>query len=361
MTVRGFLTLLVCASALASLAAIGPQSTQVMLLKFPDRSEEPCTAPFMADVIFNQLNSWIQTESHGLASYPGSIANVWGWMDLPHPSTFYCTPCGSTLCDCNVQQIRTDAMALSVGKFVWADQDWVALIANVFLGQSLAIGDCYTATCYEPEVPTNKRINLQIAVHEGAGHCGGGLAHAGQLYWADGRDIGSRYDEVHILDDGGTWVQYGSNVDPMGEVREDLDAEWAKVHFSMPYMRRLGWKQASNLLTLTASDTVTLTDMRIASSAVQEVRIPLPSVGDGYTYAYSIEYRPDVGVLINRNQDKDISNVHGVQTINGQTWPPIITAANPFSDQYRHIVVRLISSNPTTATISVVMPGMCGR
>lgn len=347
-------------------AVIGPQSAQVVMVKFADTTTEPCTSSYMADLVFNKFNNWIQTESHGLASFPGDIDNVWGWYILPHDRAYYCTICGSppSLCSCDPYLISNDIKTLAAPHFVWDDQTIVVMVLNLDPPGVLAVNGGPLMSCHPDSGLPVGWFDFAALAHEG-GHVYGPFAHANQIYCADGRDIGLYYDFGSRTNDGCTWVNYGNPFDPMGPSQNYDPVARAKQHYSMPYQVMLGWKQPSNTQILTSSATVILTDMRLSTSAIQEVRIPLldvptPPFGFIGHYAYSLEYRPDVGVLINLNTDIPTSSIHEVNLVNGQALPTTITPSNPFIDTYRNITVGYVSSTPTTATIIVTLPGEGG-
>lgn len=355
--------LLLILLALLSLAATGPQQTQIVRVNFPDDLTEPCPKSYLSDMVFNQYNSWIQQESHGKESYPGTEANVWGYYTLPYPTTHYCAYCGSppTICSCDFWALRADIISsvATSGDFIWADQDLVIMVFNG-ISDPPSFNDSVFSGCHPTSGTPIGTFDSSYLRHI-IGHQNIPCSHANKLTCPSGEDVGQYYDYANR--GGCTEQQYGSGIDPMGGGVYTADPiKNASSHYSMPFQSRVGWKQPSNTQVLVESKVITLTDMRLDASAVQEVRIPLPDVptppyGFPGKYSYSIEYRPDYGVVINLVTDIDISGIHSIAFVNGLANPPIITPSNPFYDSWRGIGVEFLSQSSTSATIYVSYPG----
>jgi len=327
-------------SAIPSIAAVGPQPTAVVLLKFADHSEEPCSPANAATLVFNQYSQWLQAESRGQEWLTGGPA--WGWWTLPHNLSYYC-PAGSGSCLNYSLLLDADALAVAHGYSEHWNRRLTVLYLNTdgFTGTS---GDAQIVWAPCPEL-TGAQATY-ILRHEG-GHAQG-LPHANSWTCTDA-DVGEDYVNV-IYQNTLTckWSEYGDKYDPMGFAAGPL------THYALKYQTDLGWRSAANIKTTTASESVTLARADATTPFTQEVRIPIPSVPD---YFYSLEYWVDNGVLIRFNSPRG----SGILSLVNNTWPnaweysSAVTAANPFYDPYRHISVQLISSTSTSATLTINM------
>jgi len=360
-TLRFLVALLVLSCAtVCTLAGVGGQPTEVVLLKFPDFPQEPYTPAYAGDLVFNWYSNWLQTESRGMEWLEGDPAvNVRGWWTLPHPATYYCQyvwPEGVGLC--NSQLLEHDIGEM-VAPYFNIYSKLVILYFNIYPGgeggghevdgmvRGIMIAGCW------PLGPAR-----MLLIHEG-GHAHG-LAHAG--FWdCPTEDVGLDY---LTLTNGGCTTDihgYGDIYDPMGTSSNDVVTQLT-LHFST-YMRSLlGWPQPSNIKIVTPTVTATLTRADIQTSEVQEVRIPFPNDS---RFFYTLEYRSNIGVLIRMNNPPDSTGnptayvaaetvlLNGTMIDPTHYVDPVINALNPFYDAYRQIAVSLVSLDSTHATVSI--------
>lgn len=320
--------------ALASLAFVGPQHTEVSLAKFSDHPEEPCTLAYMGDLVFNQYSNYLISESHNQEWI--DAGNVWKW-ELPHDTYYYCQIGGQYPSLCNAEMILNDVKALAAPYFDMSAQDLNVVYIPSYGGGGgrvrTIIADC-----------NNSSNDIYTLIHEG-GHAQG-LLHSGS--WScPNLDVGEDY--VNALDNtnGCAWAIYGDPFSPMG-------FSTSARHFSTFEREFLGWLPASNIKLVEQSGNVTLSRLDLGVVGTQDVRIPLSADG---AYFYTIEYRDGTGVLIRFK----ISYPYGPDftgIVNGthpDPWnhPIAITSTNPFIDPFRGIQVHLISTTATTATINV--------
>lgn len=336
--------LIIFLASLACLAAVGPQPTEVMLLQFADHPEEPCTAAYAGDLVFNKYNTWLQNESHGKEWLTGDAANnVWGWITLPHDSSYYCQIGGANPSQCNTQIILADAYPLMDARFDRTLTKFVILYVTAF-GGGAGGGGYIFGDCSFTLGPA-----MAILIHEGG--------HAHQLWHAatwscPSRDVGEDY--VHLLNGGCLAGHYGDTYDPMGNVSNDLVVQ-ATQHYSTWNRDQLGWQQAGNIQVVSTAALATLTRADISTYAVQEIRIPLSTDG---RYLYTLEYRNGIGALIRLVQNPPTDFSAKTYLVNGvypDPWnhPTAITLTNPFYDPYRSIYVQMISSDTTSANLAI--------
>lgn len=321
--------------ALACLAAVGPQQTEVVLLKFSDHPEEPCTTSYMQDMVYTQYSNYLLAESHGQEWLTGS--NVWSF-DLPHDSYYYCQIGGAVPGNCNTQTILNDARTLTSPYFDISAQD-LTILYIPSLGGGNGGGKVVWADCF------NNSADLYILIHEG-GHAQG-LMH-GNAWSCPGVDVGEDFVHAPFTANAGcVWSEYGDPFTPMG-------FNTHQTHYSIWEQALLGWKQPSNTRLVETSSVVTITRSDLSTPSVQEIRIPLTPDG---SYYYTLEYKPEVGVLIRLKFDY-LFGPDFTAIVNGtypDPWnhPLAITPTNPFHDPYRLIGVHLLSSDSMTATLDI--------
>lgn len=333
-----------CVLAVApAMAIVGPQLTQVVMVKFADHPEEPCTPAWAGTVAFNQYGPWLQAESSGATWLVGdSVDNVVGWLVLPYDAAHYCTLTSTgAILSCNALQIASDAMMMTSINFQWYSQKLIWLIVNAFPG-AVAGNPAVVSNCY-PNSTSPTLQGIYTLMHE-HGHVE--LSHAGS-WWCPGGDVGELYASyLDIQGQGCTFLEYGDTLDPMGSPSINDPDPLAHLHFSSFSKSRQGWQAPGR--SVTANETLTLL-------AGQEIRIP---ISDGFFY--TLEYRPNLGVFIRIATSspsytvwKDFEMlVNFSSAADFYKWPPnsAITAANPFFDPYRKIGVQLASS-PATVSI----------
>lgn len=329
--IRYFIAVLAC----ASLAAVGPQPTQVVLLHFTDHPEEPCTLSYMTEMVYTQYSNYLQTESRGQEWLVGSEIHN---FTLPHDSFYYCEIGGDVPGNCNSQLILQDARTLTAPYFEIYDQALTVLYLPA-LGGGLGGGGVVYTDCF------NNAADLPILIHEG-GHAQG-LMHSGS--WScPGADTGE--DFAHVIDSTGgcAWSYYGDPYTPMG-------FNTTATHYSVWEQDLLGWKRASNIQTAELSATYALIRSDIDTLGVQDIRIPLNPEG---TFYYTLEYKQGVGVLVRLKISypfgPDFTGI--VNGVYPDPWnhPLAITSTNPFIDPYHGIQVYLMASNSTYATLNIV-------
>ena len=351
---RGFLVALL---AMLCLAAVGQKSTEIVLLKFSDRPEEPVTRAFVSDVVFNQYADWLLAESRGVSWVePGQ---VWGWWTLPHPASHYCSISpGGVVLNCNGLYIMDDARPLMLPHFDPASKGLVVLLINAYPGGAGGRNIVWAG----------KTIDLRMMAHEGGHAEKNWLMHSGSWLCPAGdvpQDLTNVYTNPEC-----TWNQYGDTFDIMGSPAPCCPFE--SLHFNTNHRDMLEWQQPSNISVVTSSVTTTLTRADIPTPSVQEIRIPVfqeaPFRESDGQYYYSIEYRAGIGVLVRLRAPYAyaLAGSHTLLLNGDYSWDPdphwslfpAVTASNPFSDPYRGISVQLVSSNPTSATVAIVTPGI---
>ena len=333
---------LILALAVACLAAVGPQATQVVMVKFAGHPEEPCTFAYTGNLVYGQYSDWLWNESHEQEWLTGT--DVWGWWALPHDTFYYCQVGGQFPVNCNSQLINQDVRTLSAPYFDMSAQDLVVIYIPSFGGGKGGGGIVY-ADCF------NNPSDLYTLKHEG-GHAQG-LMHSGS--WScPSADVGEDY--LHAIDstDGCLWSIYGDSFSIMGF---NINAQ----HYSVWEQDLLGWKQPSNIQYVGQNGAFTLLRSDIATTGVQDIRIPISLDGG---YYYTIEYNPDVGVLVRLKVayafGPDFTGILNGTYPDPWNHPQAITFANPFYDPYRRIEVSLVASDANSATISILFDAAGG-
>lgn len=326
-------------AAAPAVAAVGPQATEVVLLKFADHpNEEPCTAAFAADVVYREYGDWLLAESRGREWVTGS--DVWGWLTLPHELAHYRCPIGSAgpaISSCSAD-LYSDAAAATRPYFDWRTKQLVVFVYNVGVGAATGSPFVHT-TCGAPA--GYAQLNLPVLKHEGGHAQAERLFHSGGLS-CPGADVGPSLED--LLAGGCWWGTYSDRFDPMGSGVND-------GHYST-YMRgRLDWLEPSNIQTVNATAIVEIQRADIDSPLVQETRVHLGWAAGfpTYEYFYTLEYRPAVGVLVRLRGCAMCPGTEAFVVNGGQP----ITTSDRFIDPYRGVTISLLSEDGETATLQV--------
>lgn len=340
--------------SLFSLGMVGPIPTNVVLVKFPDKDDVPCTAEHAGDVVFGQYGVWLLDESRGITWLEGDTAsNVWGWVTLPHPQSYYrCTMNSAgqfSLDTCSADLFYEAALAASPYFNPFLTQSHTIFVYNGGMAGSVTGGTMIHSNC--ESVPSNgAHLDLPVMIHEG-GHAQG-LAHFAA--WSClGVDVGSDYTNLFA--------------NGCGIAGDPWQASGPGTHYSTWARWRMGWLVPSNMQQVASSQIVEITRADIQTNAVQLVEVKLD---EDWRYFYTLEYRPaDAGGVLVRmrippglgnsypNTDESVivNNSKGTPLNWTGTW--IITDANPFQDPYRNITITVPYSDSQIALVSVAMNG----
>jgi len=320
-------------------AAVGPQPTAVIMLKFAEDPVEHCDTAYAADIVFNQYSNWLLTESRGQEWLTGG-PNVLGWWTLPHETSYYCAV-GAGYCNNYNLLLDADDLAVAHGYGThWGRKLTVLYVNNNTYPGISGDGGVVWSVC--PVPPSTSPMYLMR--HEG-GHAQG-LPHDNAWTCSDA-DVGEDYVNV-IYQNTATckWAEYGDKYDPMGF------SATPGTHYALKYQSDLGWRSPNNVKVATVGETVILTRADITTTAIQEVQIYLAP-----EYYYTLEYWVDNGVLIRLRAPRGTGR--GLLSLINNTGPnawehdSAITFTNPFVDPYRHINISLISATSTSATLSI--------
>ena len=340
-------TLAILLSTVPALAAVGPQATEVVLLKFADHPEEPCTAAFARDVVYGQYADWLRAESRGQEWITGS--EVWGWQALPHDQAYYCPPAimsletiapvadpevtvanpDGTFTPCN-RSLFNDGIAAAATHFDVYSKQLIVFVYNAVIGANTGAPSVFTGCS-----PDRVGLSLATMQHEG------GHAQAERLLHASGwtcpaGDVGPSLADLTA---GGCRVdEYGDRFDPMGGAGIQPDQ-----HYSTRLRDRLGWQKPLNIRAVYSTGTATVTRADVQTDAVQEVRVYPPHET---AHFYSLEYRAGAGVMARLARDPSGSE----ETFLVNRGRPI-TTGEPLEDPYRNLTISV----PVTPTGDVAV------
>lgn len=258
--------------------SMGEQKTVTLLTNFQNTSQPSITKDQIADIVFNQVNSYYKENSYGKTYITGDIyppKTTSNWYTLPIDQTCDYNPVlteAIKIADADVDFTHYDRLVIYVpfGGEGRCASGW-GTVGKILL--STADGDVAISIAWV--MPPGGDKDIRTTAHE-YGH-NLGLDHANFLYCAD--KVVAESNCFH--------QEYGDNYDVMGSAESG--------HFNDPHKEYLGWFNSSNTLVPNKSSTYTIEPIEATTNGIKEIK--LPRSNDAYfdNDFLTLEYRQSIG------------------------------------------------------------------
>ncbi|OGX30758.1 MAG: hypothetical protein A2787_00180 [Omnitrophica WOR_2 bacterium RIFCSPHIGHO2_01_FULL_48_9] len=244
-----------------------PQSRRVavVLFNFQNDNSQPYTADYARNMVFGTISSYYNEISYGKLSLEG---DVFGWYTIPYPSTS---------CQYTGWANAADAKVAESGTSLAGYDNVIYVFPRTTACGWTGLGQVGGKRLWD-----NGRLTLGIVGHE-FGH-NLGIDHSNTLRcYNNGVTVSMSGDCKE--------VGYTDPYDIMGS--GTFSTNYA-AHMSMFHKGAMGWLEASNTKTVTASGTYTIEANEVQTAGVQSLRIPITDGKYAGKYYY-IEFRQPYG------------------------------------------------------------------
>ncbi len=240
---------------------LGDQRTLLVLINFQDKPEEPWTVNEAQQLLFGDVNNFIQENSDGRTWLTGDVA---GWFTVPLSST-----------DCSSRDIKNQAnYAASVAGYDISQYD---RLIYAFPQNSCGYAGSGSVGGLPSVTYINNSLTLSVVAHE--------LGHNLGLYHATAKECGA-----DVLGNNCYTVEYGDTLDTMGYFD-------TVGHFNTFEKSRLGWLSSSEVLEVTNSGNFDLVPFaQNSTSGLKALKIQRSHDSTtGNSSWYFVEYRQPTG------------------------------------------------------------------
>lgn len=261
--------------------AFGVQRTLVLLVNFQNTVQPSLTKEYIADMVFNKVDSYFYEVSYGKVSFSG---DVFGWYTIPISQT------------CSTNTVLTESMKVANANVDFTKYDRMLIIAP--MGPSCSFGGQGTVGKYNgyptPDGSANMSVAWVIADRLFAGRVGHEFGHGFGLRHANFLDCKSGI----VGSSGCVSQEYGDLYSTMG-------ASNVNGHLNALHKDYLGWFGESNIKTITANGTYILEPLETLTSGLKALKIQRASNDNLF-----VEYRRPIGFDANFFAYRPTSNVY---------------------------------------------------